>query len=279
MDKIQNFESKINEISTQLGFREFSFPTEKYETAQRALSRFVKSMNKKIDRQELDDNSDAKIKLDLISSLIKKVNTVRFAEEIQLDKLEFLNENDVKSLLEYHKNKLCKYMQVRFPKELKYHYTILKNYQAYKAFYEKDLVGKESFDKLVEFNKKIFANIKELEQTTLDNLEESLKIKNILTKDFPELFNTKLIEVADSVCKLNREKIEEINKDLAQSRKETFAKKKSEKGKKPIRKAKPRKSISLNDEVTKSKNNKVAYEDKSGAANNPFADLLGDLKK
>lgn len=278
MDNIQTFESKVNEISIALGFREFGFTADKYETAQRALSRFVKSMSKKIDREELEDSKDAKIKLDLISSLIKRVITVKFAEEPQMEKLGFMLENDAAALLEYHKNKLCKYMQVRFPKELKYHYTILKNYQAYRAFYEQDAAGKELFDRLIEVNKKVFDSIKVLEQTTMENLEESLTLKTSLSKEFPELFNTKLIEVADSVCKLNREKIEEINKEMAQNRKEAAAKKKAN-SKKPARKSKPRKAINLGEEKTKSRNNKVAYEDKSAGGNNPFADLLGELKK
>ncbi|MCP4355055.1 MAG: hypothetical protein GY793_05370 [Proteobacteria bacterium] len=275
MTDIKTLESKVNEISIEFGFREFSFPCEKYETAQRSLSRFVKSMNKKIDREELENSEDAKIKLDLISSLIKRVNTIKFAEEPQLEKMSFILENDSSSLLEYHKTKLCKYMQVRFPKELKYHYTILKNYQAFRCFYEKEEGAKEMFNKLVESNKKIFASIKELSSTEETSLESSLKLKNALSKEFPELFNTKLIETAESVCKLNKDKIEEVNKEFVANRKA-----KSNKGsKRPAKSSKPRKTIKMGEENSKSKVSKVAYEDSTAGANNPFASLLDNLKK
>lgn len=270
MEKFMAVQAKVNEVSTTFGFREFNFNAEKYETAQRALSRFVKSMNNRINRDEIENATEIKIKLDLVSNLIKKVNSVKFAEEADVEKLNFVLENSAQELYEYHKNKLVKYFSLKLAKEVKFNYTILKNYYAYKCFYEQEEGAKESLERLRDANKEIFANIKSLEETTLENLEEKLVVKDALTKTFSELFNTEVLEQALTVCKLHKEKIDEINKTH-------LAKKKPAKPASKSSKPKAKKRIDMNKTNVKTNTVKTAYVDK-GAENNPFAALLSNKK-
>lgn len=267
MEKFTQIQTKVNEVAISFGFREFNFVAEKYETAQRALSRFVKAMNNKIDRNEVEDTTEIKIKLDLVSNLIKKVNSVKFAEESKEDALDFILENSAEQLYEYHKKKLVNYFSLKLAKEVKFNYTILKNYYAYQTFYEQDEAGKVLLDKLRDSNKEIFGYIKSLEETTLENIEEKLAVKDVLTKNFAELFNTSVLETALSVCKLNKDKIDEINKTH-------LAKKKP-----AVKKAKPKakKRIDMNKAKVKTNTVKDVYKDK-GAENNPFAALLSSKK-
>tara|TARA_Y100001960_G_scaffold244912_1_gene259481 strand:+ start:140 stop:949 length:810 start_codon:yes stop_codon:yes gene_type:complete len=266
MEKFTPIQNKVNEVSQEFGFREFNFTAEKYDTAQRSLVRFVKAMNNRIAREEIENTQEIKIKLDLVSHLIKKVNSNKFSEEPNAEKLEFVMENNAEQLFEYHKNKLVKYFSNKLAKEVKFNYTILKNYYAYQTFYENEEGAKVLLEKLRDSNKEIFDNIKSLEGTTLENLEEKLAVKDALTKGFSELFNTEVLETALTVCKLHKEKIEEINK--------THLAKKKPAGKpaaKKPTKGKPRKSIDMN--KVKTNTVKEVYEDK-GAENNPFAALL-----
>lgn len=271
MSDIQTIESKVNQIAIEFGFREFAFTADKFETAQRALSRFVKAMNKRIEREEIENSSEIKLKLDLASNLIKRTISLKFAEEPDYKKMSFLEEKSATELLEYHKDKLFNYLSTRLPKELQYHYTILKNYQAYKVYFEKEANSKEHFEKLLNANKEIFDKIKWFSGIEFVQLENALTARADLIKAFPELFNTKLLETADTVCKLNKDKITEINQELASKRKANKAKAARPKNNKPKR------VIKLGEEKTKSKFNKVAYEEKA-EANNPFA-ALKDLKK
>lgn len=269
MEKFNQVQNKVNQVAVDFGFREFNFTAEKYDTAQRALSRFVKAMNNKVSRNEIEDTTEIKIKLDLVSNLIKKVNSVKFAEDPKVENLEFINENTVKQLYDYHKNKLVNYFSLKLAKEVKFNYTILKNYYAYQTFYEQNEASKVLLDKLRDSNKEIFAYIKSLSEAKLDNIESKLDVKDTLTKGFPELFNTTVIEEAIAVCKLNKEKIDEINK--------THLAKKKPEGK-PV-KAKPRakKRIDMSKSKVKTNTIKTAYTDK-GAENNPFAALLAEKK-
>ena len=271
MEKFIQVQTKVNEVSTTFGFREFNFNAEKYETAQRALSRFVKSMNNRISRNEIEDASEIKIKLDLVSNLIKKVNSVKFTEEPKVENLNFILENSTQALFEYHKNKLVKYFSLKLAKEVKFNYTILKNYFAYKCYYEQEEGAKVSLERLRDANKEIFDNIKSLESTTLENLEEKLAVKDVLAKSFSELFNTEVLEQALTVCKLNKDKIDEINKTH-------LAKKKPAKDAKS---SKPKRKIDMNktrvNKNIKTNTVKEAYTDK-GAENNPFAALLNAKK-
>jgi hypothetical protein len=269
MEQFTVIQTKVNEISNSFGFRDFGFNADKYETAQRALSRFVKAMNNKISRNEIEDTTDIKIKLDLVSNLIKKVNSVKFAAEPKVENLNFINENSASELYEYHKNKLVKYFSLKLAKEVKFNYTILKNYYAFQTFNEGSEGAKVSLEKLRDSNKEIFDNIKSLEETTLENLSEKLAVRDKITRGFPELFNTENLEVAITVCKLNKDKIDEINKTH-------FARKKIERTDKSTenkaRKAKPvRKTIDMN--KVKTNTVKDVYKDE-GAQNNPFAALL-----
>lgn len=268
MEKFAQIEAKVNQVSISFGFREFGFNAEKYETAQRALSRFVKAMNNKIQRDEVENKSEIKIKLDLVSNLIKKVNSVKFAEEQKLENLEFINENTADQLFDYHKNRLVKYLTLKLSKEVKFNYTILKNYYAFQFFYEKEEGAKVLLDKLRDSNKEIFDNVKLLEETTIENLEEKLKVKETLTKGFSELFNTAVLENALTVCKLNKDKIDEINKTH-------LAKKKSKPATNKAANTKVKKRIDMN--KVKTNTVKDAYID-TGAENNAFASLLGSKK-
>lgn len=267
MEKFTAIQNKVNEVSQSFGFREFGFNAEKYDTAQRALSRFVKAMNNKVAREEIEDTNEIKIKLDLVSNLIKKVNSVKFAEEPKVENLAFIEENSAEQLYTYHKNKLVNYFSKKLAKEVKFNYTILKNYYAFQTFYENVEGAKVMLDKLRDSNKEIFDNIKALELTTLENLEEKLAVRNTLTRSFSELFNTEVLETAITICKLNKEKIDEINKTHFARKKPAgkFAAKKSS------AKGKPRKRIDMS--KVKTNTVKEVYEDK-GAENNPFAALL-----
>jgi hypothetical protein len=265
MEKFAQIETKVNEIAISFGFREFGFNAEKYETAQRALSRFVKAMNNKVARNEVEDTTDIKIKLDLVSSLIKRVNVVKFSEEKTEESLDFILENSSEQLFDHHKNKLVKYFSLKLPKEVKFNYTILKSYYAYQTFCANEEGAKALLDKLRDSNKEIFDKIKLLEETTAENLETKLVIKDELTKKFAELFNTALLETALTVCKLNKDKIDEINKtQLAKKAKPV----KSEK-----RQAKPKVKKRIDMNKVKTNTVKTAYTDK-GAENNAFASLL-----
>lgn len=267
MTQFTQIENKVNEISQSLGFRDFAFSAEKYDTAQRSLSRFVKAMNNRVSRDEIENATEIKIKLDFISNLIKKVNTVKFAQEPKVENLQFVLDNSAEELYEYHKNKLVKYFTVKLAKEVKFNYTILKNYYAFQTFYENEEGAKVMLDKLRDSNKEIFDNIKSLETTTLENLEEKLAAKDALTRGFSELFNTEVLDQALTICKLNKDKIDEINKTHLAKKKPVGDKPAS---RKPV-KAKPRRSIDMS--KVKTNTVKEVYEDK-GAENNPFASLL-----
>lgn len=110
-----DIQTQVNQLSERLGFRAFTFGTDKKDTALRALSRFVKSMAGRMERNEMTGDANRNlVALDLVSNCIRQTIT---ASDEQLAKLAERLKKDDDTLLGDHTQSVLTFLKQHYPRQ------------------------------------------------------------------------------------------------------------------------------------------------------------------
>jgi len=246
-----DIQTQVNQLSERLGFRAFIFGTDKKDTALRALSRFVKSMAGRMERNEMPGDAHRNlVALDLVSNCIRQTIT---ANDEQLAKLAERLKKDDEALLGDHTQSVLNFLKQHYPRQATGNMVILiKAALANAKLAEGDEAKKLADEHLANVRKTETEIRKELDalakvlgetETPIALAAKGLQLKAEILKKYPWPFNHAAVEAA----KVNLAASEQTLKERAEARRHE-AKKPAEK---PVRE----------------------YKD-AGAQNNQLAQLL-----
>lgn len=227
--EIQN---QVNQLSERLGFRAFTFGADKKETALRALSRFVKSMAGRMERNEMPGDAQRNlVALDLVSNFIRQVIS---ANDEQLVKLAERLKKDDETLLNDHVQSVLNYLKQHYPRQTTSNMVILIKSALANAKLAEGEEAKKLADEHLANVRKTETNLrKELDQLAqalaeghgaVSQAAKGLQLKAEILKKYPWPFNHAAVEAAKQGLETAEQKLKERSEVRRQEAKKSVDK-------------------------------------------------------